>query len=282
MGWRLLCGRGRARASDAEILGEMSRARSSPDRARSRPARRASRTSWSRTDPRAARDSSSRRSPRTMRSITSTPRTEPMRHGVHLPQDSIAQNSIAKRACCAMSTVSSNTTTPPWPISPSLRGEGFVVERRVEQRAREIGAERAADLHRAHRPAGRRAAADIVDQLAQRQAERRLEQAAILDIAGQLDRHGAARAADAEIAIGVGAVGQDHRHRGERDHVVDDGRLAEQALMRRQRRLGAHLRRACLRDCRAARFPRRRHRRRRRRGSRCRKRSGEPSMPAPR
>ena len=28
---------------------------------------------------------------------------------------------------------------------------------------------------------------------------------------------------------------------GERDDVVDDGRLAEQALVRRQRRLGAHL-----------------------------------------
>ena len=36
------------------------------------------------------------------------------------------------------------------------RGEGLVVERRVEQRAREIGAERAADLHRADRPAGQR------------------------------------------------------------------------------------------------------------------------------
>ena len=33
------------------------------------------------------------------------------------------------------------------------RGEGLVVERRVEQRAREIGAERPADLHRADRPA---------------------------------------------------------------------------------------------------------------------------------
>ena len=52
-------------------------------------------------------------------SITSMPRTEPMRHGVHLPQDSAAQNSMAKRAWRAMSTVSSNTTTPPWPISPS-------------------------------------------------------------------------------------------------------------------------------------------------------------------
>ncbi len=54
-----------------------------------------------------------------MRSMVSTPRVEPIRHGVHLPQDSIAQNSIANRACFAMSTVSSNTTTPPWPISPS-------------------------------------------------------------------------------------------------------------------------------------------------------------------
>ena len=51
-------------------------------------------------------------------SITSTPRTEPMRQGVHLPHDSMLQNSSAKRAWCAMSTVSSNTTTPPWPISP--------------------------------------------------------------------------------------------------------------------------------------------------------------------
>src|SRR3954447_11015928 len=32
-------------------------------------------------------------------SITSTPRTAPMRHGVHLPHDSTAQNSIANRAC---------------------------------------------------------------------------------------------------------------------------------------------------------------------------------------
>ena len=34
-------------------------------------------------------------SPARMRSITSTPRVEPIRQGVHLPQDSIAQNSIA-------------------------------------------------------------------------------------------------------------------------------------------------------------------------------------------
>ena len=54
-----------------------------------------------------------------IRSITSTPRIEPIRQGVHLPQLSAAQNSIAKRAMLAMSTVSSNTTMPAWPISPS-------------------------------------------------------------------------------------------------------------------------------------------------------------------
>ncbi len=56
--------------------------------------------------------------PATMRSITSMPRTAPMRQGVHLPQLSVAQNSKAKRACCAKSTVSSNSTTPPWPSRP--------------------------------------------------------------------------------------------------------------------------------------------------------------------
>ena len=36
---------------------------------------------------------------------------------------------------------------------PVARRKGLIVERRVEQRAREVGAERAADLHRAHRAA---------------------------------------------------------------------------------------------------------------------------------
>ena len=119
------------------------------------------------------------------------------------------------------------------------RGKGFIVERRVEQRAGEIGAERTADLHGAHRAAGKGAAADIVDEFAERDAERGLEQAAMLDVAGELDRHGAARAAHAEIGIGLGAVGEDEGDRRKRQHVVDHGRLAEQALVRRQRRLGA-------------------------------------------
>src|SRR5258706_3171375 len=43
----------------------------------------------------------------------STPRVDPMRHGVHLPHDSSAQNSMAYCAISAMSTVSSKATTPP-------------------------------------------------------------------------------------------------------------------------------------------------------------------------
>ena len=45
----------------------------------------------------------------------STPRVEPMRQGVHLPQLSATQNSKANLAIFAMSVLSSNTTMPPWP-----------------------------------------------------------------------------------------------------------------------------------------------------------------------
>ena len=62
----------------------------------------------------------SRRWPAMILSKVSTPRVEPIRQGVHLPQLSWAQNSMAKRAMWAMSTVSSNTTMPPWPMSASL------------------------------------------------------------------------------------------------------------------------------------------------------------------
>jgi hypothetical protein len=87
-----------------------------------------------------------------------------------------------------MSAVSSNTVRPAWPISPSAAAK-LVIERQVEIRRRVIGAQRAAHLHRAHRPAAGGAAADSVDQFAQRDAEAHFEQAAVLHVAGQLDRH---------------------------------------------------------------------------------------------
>jgi hypothetical protein len=89
------------------------------------------------------------------------------------------------------------------------RRKGFIVEGGIEQRTREVRAKRAADLHRAHGTAGKGAAADIIDQFAERNAEGDLEQATMSDIARELDRHRAAGAAHAEIGIGLGTAGQD-------------------------------------------------------------------------
>ncbi len=77
-------------------------------------------------------------------------------------------------------------------------GEGLVVEDRVEQRRREIGAERSADLDRLDRATRNRAAANLIDQLAERQAKGGLVEAAMLQIACELDRDRAMRTADAE------------------------------------------------------------------------------------
>src|SRR6185503_15664425 len=86
------------------------------------------------------------------------------------------------------------------------RGEGFEIERRVEERAGEVRTERAAALHGAHGSAAGGAAADVVDEVAEREAERGLEQTAMLDVAGKLDRHRAARLAKADAGISLGAV----------------------------------------------------------------------------
>src|SRR3546814_14834790 len=66
---------------------------------------------------------SSTPSPAMIRSIVSTPRVEPIRQGVHLPQLSTAQNSIANRAICAMSTLSSNRVMRGDNYDGRLRGD---------------------------------------------------------------------------------------------------------------------------------------------------------------
>ena len=80
-----------------------------------------------------------------------------------------------------------------------------------------------------------------LDELAEGDPERQLDDAAAGDVAGQLEHLGAARAADAELGVRRAAVGQDHRDRAQREHVVDDRRAAEQPFDRGDRRLGAHL-----------------------------------------
>jgi hypothetical protein len=149
-----------------------------------------------------------------MRSITSIPRVEPIRHGVHFPQLSMAQNSMAKRACLARSAVSSNTTMPPCPPIPSTRRKS---RSRAEYRAAIQGNKRPNV-----RPPAPRAAA-------------------VLDISRQLNRERAARPAQAEIAIKLRTLIEDDRHRRQRDHIVDNRRLAEQSFNRRQGRFVANL-----------------------------------------
>ena len=112
---------------------------------------------------------------------------------------------------------------------------------------RQVGAERAADLDGPHRPAGQRAAAVVLDELAQGDAERQLDDAAAGDVARPAGRpgcRGTCRRPSSAYAAPPSAriIGTAH----EREHVVDDGRLAEQALERGDRRLGAHLAAAAL------------------------------------
>ena len=52
----------------------------------------------------------------------------------------------------------------------------------------------------------------------------------MLDVARELEGERAARAANAVVAIELAALGEDDRHGGEAHHVVDDRRLAEEAL----------------------------------------------------
>ena len=121
------------------------------------------------------------------------------------------------------------------------RGIGFVIERHVELVGVHPRPQRSAHLHRLDRPPAGGAAADIIHQFAQGDAEGHFIQAPVLHIARDLDRHGAFRAVDAEAVIKARpAFGEDVRDGGERQHVVDHGRLAEQPFQRGQRRLGAH------------------------------------------
>ena len=120
------------------------------------------------------------------------------------------------------------------------RGERLVVDGDVEAAHRQVGAERTADLHGPHRTTRGRAAAEPLDQLAQGDAERGLDDAAPRDVAGQLEDARAPGAPDAVLGVGLRAVGQDPRHRGQGEHVVDDGGPAEQALEGGDRRLGPH------------------------------------------
>src|SRR5271156_1864556 len=117
----------------------------------------------------------------------------------------------------------------------------LVIQRRIEQAVGEIRAQGPADLNRPDRSAGARSAAEILDEPADRRAEREFHETAAIDVARKLKRLRSARTPQAIFRIGLAAQGENPRGRGEAEHVVDDGGFAEQALDRGQRRLGAHL-----------------------------------------
>ena len=117
---------------------------------------------------------------------------------------------------------------------------GFVVQRHVPLRFRQIGAQGAAHLHGAQGAPRSAAAAEFIEQVTQAQPESLFHQPALFQVAAQLEGQRAVRTAHAVVAVVRRALGHDDRHRGQRDHVVDDGGLAEQARDGGQRRLGAH------------------------------------------
>ena len=118
--------------------------------------------------------------------------------------------------------------------------EGLVVDGQVELVWRQVRTQRAAHLHRANRATAGGTAAELLDQLAHGDAERCFEDAATRHVACHLHHLGTAAAAEADGRIGGRPVGQDGGQCSEAEHVVDDRRLAPQALDGRQRRLGTH------------------------------------------
>ena len=195
-----------------EVLGEVLERAAHRHRASARPSRTASRRSSARTGRRAARGSSCRSSPATIRSIISTPRTDadPARRalaarllGAELHREPGLRGHVDGVVEHHDAAVADHRAG---------RGERLVVHRQVELLDREVGAERAADLDGAHRPAGARAAAVAVDQLAERdpeRASRRCRRARCCR--PSWNTWVPQRAADAERRVGLRAVGQDRR-----------------------------------------------------------------------
>ena len=87
--------------------------------------------------------------------MVSTPRVEPIRHGVHLPQDFHRAEFHRKARLLRHIDAVVEHHDAAMADQAVTGGKGFIVERRVEQRAGEVGAERTTDLHRAHRASGK-------------------------------------------------------------------------------------------------------------------------------
>ena len=201
----------------------------------------ASRIAWPIS--RSSASSSSRgrtREPAASRASSSSWRTLPTRHGTHWPHDSSRKNWAIRRS---VSTRSDRLVEDHDHARAERRAGGagrLEGERHVERVGPDEDARRAAEQDRPDGPAARHAAGQL-DQVAQRRPELDLVDARPRHVAGQAEELRSGRAVGADPGERLAALEHDERHVGQRLDVVDDGRLAEQADLDRERRLVARL-----------------------------------------
>src|SRR3954454_20096699 len=119
------------------------------------------------------------------------------------------------------------------------RGERLVIHRRVEVRLRDTAPRRPAGLDCFIPAPFGNAASNIVENLAERDAHRDLDQPGIADAAGQREHFRPFALRRPDGGEPAGAVAHDRRNVGERLDVVNEGRAAPKAFLRRVRRGGA-------------------------------------------
>lgn len=103
----------------------------------------------------------------------------------------------------------------------AVGGEGFIVDRQVEQSRGQAAAGRAADEYSLDLMAVFSAAADVFDNGANRRPHRHFDQAASTDFAGQGEGLGAGRGRSAMTSKGVAPLADDPGHAGESLDIVD-------------------------------------------------------------
>ena len=110
-------------------------------------------------------------------------------------------------------------------------GQRVVVDRQIKPAGGNAAAGRAAGLHCLDLRLARRPAADVVDDLADRDPHRHLDQSGVLDFAHQAEDLGAGVVLRSDGGVLLRALVDDHRDVGPRFHVVDHRRFPLEALL---------------------------------------------------
>ena len=120
-------------------------------------------------------------------------------------------------------------------------GQVVIVDREIQELCRDAAAGRTARLNSLELLAVRDAAADVIDDLAERGAHRDLNKTGVDDLSAECEDLGALAALGAHGGEPLCTLQDDLRDVGKRFNVVDDRRLTEQTLVRRERGLVAGL-----------------------------------------